>query len=142
MSRPRKPTAELENSGAFEKNPSRALARSNEPANVPDLGNPPTCLSKDEKRIWKECRRIAPWITAADAYALESVCRLVVKMRTGAMKSADYSVLRSLLSALGLTPGDRSKVSVPSDKQPEIDEFAAFMRSAGMPDETVCRDRS
>ena len=126
MPRPRKPTAQLEMSGAFDKNPARGLARANEPRPSGELGNPPSYLSKLEKKIWKDIRKSAPWIKSADAFALEAVCRLTAKMREGNMKAADYSCMRSLLAALGLTPGDRSKVSIAPEKKPEKDgdEFA------------------
>ena len=57
MGRKRKPTAVLEMSGAFKKNPDR---RRNEPESTGPLGSPPESFSKPEVEAWRVLVERAP----------------------------------------------------------------------------------
>lgn len=64
-------------------------------------------------------------LAKSDRSALEIACRLVRKVFHDSINGAELSTLNSLLARLGMTPADRSNVSVP--KQPEEpDEIAAL----------------
>lgn len=125
MARPRTPTNVLELRGAYTKNPQRK--RKAEPKPVAGIGRfteGPTEISE----IWDEvvAQTVPGVMTISDRVALEIVCRLLSDLRT---KPDDISVgkvtaLCNLLGRFGLTPADRSKVTIP-DEKPE-DEWAGF----------------
>jgi hypothetical protein len=126
MSRPRKPTAILEASGAFIKDPQRR--RPYEPRATTPLGSPPERLEAREQEIWYEiAAQLAKGVgTGADRPAFEVLVCLMAMFRheRGKMNTALVSVLISLLGKFGLTPADRSKISVPPDDEPDtLEEF-------------------
>jgi hypothetical protein len=53
MTRPRKPTAVLEQGGAFVKDPQRKRARQNEPKPSGPIGDPPDHLDREEIQAWQ-----------------------------------------------------------------------------------------
>src|SRR5579871_2522191 len=113
MGRPRTPTAVLDAKGAFGKNPDRK--RSAEPTTDQPIGNPPTYLSKDEKKIWKElAKQSLPGVLKySDRASFELLVRLTSTMRSdyANMRVAEKSLFISLCSRFALTPADRSKVN-------------------------------
>ncbi len=157
MARPRKPSAILELNGAFDHNPQRR--RPNEPKESRPLGEPPGRLPVEIRAFWKEIESIVPAgvLKISDRWAVELAARLMYKAVTGPnipailelaktaemdvaeirkliqsqeIGSAELSTLRSLLSALGMTPADRSKLSVPTEKpKNRFAELAAETRS-------------
>ena len=130
MPRPRTPTSILEARGAYVNHPERRADRVNEPQPSGPLGPPPTHLTKEQKKIWKELVKIAPpgVLTNCDRWTVERCVQLVAKMRVGNLMALEGSQLITCLSKLGMTPTDRSKVSViaqptpPAQINPE-DEF-------------------
>ena len=118
----RKPTAVLEMSGALKKNPARGRARANEPQVDGKLGNAPSHLSDDAKKVWGEIRKRCQWVTEADWITVEEVCIMTVRMRQGGMKASDFNTLRSLLSELGMTPVSRSKVQAQAKTEKTVDD--------------------
>lgn len=144
MARPRKPTSVLELSGAFKKDPQRK--RANEPKELRALGDPPDRLPAEAIPFWNELIAIAPRgvLTIADRWAVELAATLMAKatrdcpsveqvvellkydelltddlkklLHRQAISAAELATLRSLLAALGMTPADRSKLSVPTEK--------------------------
>jgi phage terminase small subunit len=127
MPTPRKSTEVLEQSGAFKHDPQRRDARANEPKPVGELGTAPVYMTKEQKKLWKElANQVTPgWLTIAERWAVELAVTLMSKMRDGTIKTAEYTALASLMSKLGLTPSDRSRVSVPKTKD-SAGEWAAF----------------
>ena len=127
MGRNRTPTAVLELTGAFKKHPDRKRARSSEPVGSGPVGDPPKRFDAELRAIWFEITDMIPAgvLAKSDRLALEIACRLVRKVFKDTINGAELSTLNSLLARLGMTPADRSKVSVP--KQPEEqDEIAAL----------------
>jgi phage terminase small subunit len=127
MPTPRKPTAILDASGAFRKNPDR---RRVDPATTGDLGPPPRYFDKTQKKIWKELAEMAPVnvLANADRWCCELACVLMGQLRAGSLSVAQGAQLVSLLSRLGLTPADRSRVGVaPGPKKSDANEFAEFV---------------
>ncbi len=117
MARTRKPTAIHEANRTFEHNPDRGRARENEP--VPDgpIGNPPEYFDEIQKKIWAEVVQQCPFgvLTIADRMIVEIYCSLVGRFRSGeTLKAAEYNLIISILSRMGLTPADRSKINVPT----------------------------
>ena len=118
MPRPRKPTSLLELSGAFQKNPQRR--RPEEPKDGRPLGAAPKRLPEAVRPFWDELVRMVTGsiLTYRDRWAVELAARLMHKAVSPriVISSAELSTLRSLLAALGMTPADRSKLSVPVEK--------------------------
>lgn len=124
MGRRRKTLAEHERNGTFEKHPERKAAFVNEPKPKGPLGDPPKCFTVEGGsseyssnrliEIWEELVSQAPpgVLTGSDRTHLEISCRLLLRIRTGAAKSGDFSRLESLLGKMAMNPADRPKVQV------------------------------
>ena len=114
MSRPRISTAILEARGAFIHNPGRRVARANEPKPTGQLGRPPKHLASDEKKIWRELARIVPpgVLTNSDRWFVEMTVRLMPCLRQRTVTASQIGQLLQCLGRMGLTPADRSRVSV------------------------------
>ena len=123
MARPRKPTAVLELTGAFQKNPQRR--RANEPKPTGSLGEPPVDFDEVLRALWQDLARMVPAgvLTNADRWLVELTCRTMRQVRKGTALAAERNLLLSCLSRMGLTPADRSKIAVPQEKQ-DLDELA------------------
>lgn len=116
MARPRLPTETLELRGAFIKNPQRrpkAAAK-----HKSGLGLPPASLSVEQKSAWREIVRCAiPGVlTKADRLVVENLSGLLVMLRAGTITPPDRSQFLRCLSALGMTPVDRTKLTGQPDK--------------------------
>jgi phage terminase small subunit len=130
MARPRKLTSILELNGAFKHDPKRK--RPNEPKELRALGDPPARLSKKALPFWHELVSIAPAgvLTIADRWAVELAARLMMKATGGRrIPAAELATLRSLLAALGMTPADRSKLSVKTEK-PKANPYTDLAQEA------------
>jgi phage terminase small subunit len=139
----RKPSAVLELSGAYRKNPNRR--RPPEPVSG-DLGNPPERLDAEAVEYWHELVSMVAVgvLQASDRWAVELVARFMAKatrepdyaavmelakraelspretkalIQQQRLSSTELATLRSLMSALGLSPVDRSKLNVLPAKQ-------------------------
>jgi P27 family predicted phage terminase small subunit len=135
MAKPRKPTAILEATGAFDKHPDRR--RGTEPG----FEGEASCPRHLDSEARKEWRRIAPQLrrygllTAVDRSALAAYCAcvsLAIKAQhdiaehgivlTGGRKNPACTVLKDALQQVrqfagefGMTPSSRSKVAMPSE---------------------------
>lgn len=125
MARPRTPTAVLELTGAFQKDPQRR--REGEPVTNGPLGDPPASFTEDLLEIWQELVSLVPAnvLARADRWTVELACRMMALLRQGDFKAAELNILLSCLSRMGLTPADRSKIAVPKQTE-ELDELAAL----------------
>jgi hypothetical protein len=81
--RPRKPTAQLDELGAFDHDPKRAEARKNEPKPNGPVGDPPDYFTPEQRAIWFELIDLtAPGVLAkSDRITVELASRLTHKMR-------------------------------------------------------------
>ena len=113
MARPRKPTRVLELSGAFKQHPERRRAA--EPQPTGPIGEPPARLYTKAIPFWDEIvTQCAPGVlTVADRWAVELASRIMLKVAIGSVKGCELGVLRSLLSSMGMTPADRTRLSIP-----------------------------
>lgn len=120
MPRPRTPLEAAKTLGAHLKDAGRYSGRK-EPK-VDPIGEPPDTLTEYEAQMWAEFVSEIPWLGKSDRTVLEVACRLRARMRTDPEMGVNaLAQLRMCLSAMGATPADRSKVSVPDDE--EEDEF-------------------
>lgn len=125
MSRPRKPTAVLELSGAFKHDPARGEARKHEPRPTEPLGIAPEELEEIEVRCWSELASAATWLTVADRWVVEIAACLMAKKRDSGIGGrhgisvGELAQLNQCLREMGLTPVARSKVSAPTEKKKE-----------------------
>ena len=104
---------------------------------LPQLaGEPPAHLSKVQKEKWSELRRLAPWIAVTDEHLLTSLVEKMTRQKelskqmkksqfvlytdkgyayanplVGMISSLDEDIIK-ILSLLGLTPADRTKLGV------------------------------
>lgn len=125
MARPRTPTNVLELRGAYKKDPQRK--RKNEPkpaAGIGKFSDGPVDLPE----IWDEvvAQTVPGVMTVSDRIALEALCRLIADIRNNPaeLSVGKITAMVSLLGRFGLTPADRSKVTIPEEK-PE-DEWDGF----------------
>lgn len=150
----RKPSALLELNGAYRKNPAR---RRQEPPSAGPLGPPPERMSPEARAYWIELESMAPpgVLQRSDRWAVEVISRLVEKanrvvdpavilelaksaeltpqetkalVRQQSMSSAEWSVLNSLMGRIGLSPADRSRLNVATERP--TNKFSALAEAA------------
>jgi hypothetical protein len=110
MPRARLPAAKAEASGAALKNASRFKNRK-APKKARALGKPYTGMTKAELRYWKEFEADLPWLNAGHRVLLRMACQFAAKMDEGVMGVSAAQALSSILSKLGATPVDETKVA-------------------------------
>ena len=115
----RKPTAQLEAAGAFKANPARA--RLNEPDTGRGVGPAPDWCSAEVRAAWDDIvRDTAPGVwQSSDRVFLEVLSGQVARYRE---EQEGFAVQRmvvflGMLKLAGMTPADRSRVSVPPVKE-------------------------
>jgi hypothetical protein len=132
MGRNRTPTAVLDAKGAFIANPQRQRQAEPTTASSDPLGSPPTRLTKDQKKVWKEiAKRMLPDVVfASNRDAFELMVRLTVRMRAEdhskeetIMTAAEKTLLVSLWSRFAMTPADRSKVQAEKKPESKLSQF-------------------
>ena len=121
MARPRNPTALLELTGAFKKNPQRRKARENEPIADGAIGEIPRGLPPGVRAAWREIVRDCPAgvLTSADRIAVRSAARLLAAENRGDIAVGERAQLHKILGDLGMTPRGRAYVQVaPPPRKP------------------------
>lgn len=116
MARPRKPSNVLELNGAFKRNPARGKARENEPVPNGEIGDPPDHMSANVAACWREIVGFArPGVLCrADRLIVEHAVRILATLRAEQWRGnpALLSRFEVVLGKLGMSPADRSKVSI------------------------------
>lgn len=127
MARPRKPSAILELTGAFKKNPQRKRARASEPVPTGGVGLPPAHFDANLSAIWYEVISMIPAgvPTASDRIIVELTCSLILGLRHHTSERGDKALLKSCLASMGMSPAERSKISIPK-KAEELDDLGAL----------------
>lgn len=121
MAKPRTPTKKAKVSGATLKDPGRYKNRA-EPANPDPIGAPYKGMTPAQVKVWKECAENMPWLNASHRLLLRQVSILAARMETDAEVGVSaMHALSAMLSKLGATPTDESKVSH-SDEDADTDE--------------------
>lgn len=125
--RKRTPTNILQLRGSFRKNPARGRARRDEPVPRYGIGPAPAALTEAQRAAWDEIVDIcAPGVlTCSDRLVMEMAAVLLTRFRTDTeFPITGIGRLQSILSSIGLTPADRSRITVPMGKgRNPFDEF-------------------
>jgi hypothetical protein len=125
MSYPRTPLAKAKSTGQTLKNPKRFKSRK-EPSSRP-LGKPSAVLVDElEVRAWQAFQAEVPWLTEADRATVEAASMMRAKLWGGSRDEKVVGRLLSLLSRMGATPADRSKVYAPPEE--DEDPAAAYLQ--------------
>ena len=126
MARPRKPTAALELSGAFERNPKRAKERKDEPIPLGKIGLPPKSLAAEGAAVWRDMATEGHWLTSADRFMLEIAARYMAYFQEGGNDTKTIGQLITVLNKLGFGPAERSKIKAPGGKEDKPQGFDEF----------------
>jgi hypothetical protein len=126
--RKRKPTALHEVEGTT--NVTRHRDRQHEPRVEAPLGDAPADWKPKGKVLWHEIANSVPRgvATGADRIVFELLVRLVAEVRadSSALTPALASQIRACAACFGMTPSDRSRLSVPLAPRLEEDSAAEF----------------
>lgn len=111
MARPRLPQAKAEASGAAIKNAGRFEGRK-APKRTRPIGEPYARMTEAQKECWRELAGEMPWLHSAHRTLLRLACYHAARLDEG----GDFGVsatqaLSSILSKLGATPVDETKVA-------------------------------
>ena len=125
MPTPRKTIEELRLTGTYQRNKGRYASRLSVGAVLSPIGRPPGHLSTNDKVTWAELVKQAPvgLLTKHDRIVLELVTKMIVRMRTGVMKTSEL-VLNCHSRQLGMTPHGRSKMQLPEPPIPAAEQTA------------------
>lgn len=114
MPNPRVPVAKAHVTGAAVQHPGRHAERK-EPTSRP-LGKAPSFLSEFGIQAWEGFKAELPWLMESDRAVMEICAQvrglLIAGEDVGVTKLSMY---QSMLSKLGATPADRSRVNVADD---------------------------
>lgn len=122
MARPRLPAAKAETSGAAIKNAGRFKDRK-APKGTRPLGEPYLRMTDAQKEAWEEYRAELPWLNSSHRPLLRLACIWTAKMDDAEFGVSATQALSSILSKLGATPVDETKVNHGEDDEGEDDEF-------------------
>jgi hypothetical protein len=75
-------------------------------------------MDDEEKAQWFEFVRDLPWLNSSHRVILRVACRLTVALDGDDFGVSKAQALSSILSKLGATPADESRVSMPQDDEP------------------------
>lgn len=130
MARHRQSSNVLALHGAFKHNPARGRARAAEPRPTAGLGDPPAHLDEAARDAWVElvARAHAGTLCAADAPFLEYAAKVWAQVKASDCVSPALGLrFEQVCAKLGMTPADRSRVSVqkPQGAESKFARFAA-----------------
>lgn len=121
MANPRTPVAKAKATGAAMKNPGRHKTRSDPKSTA--LGDPSPFLDEHGRQAWEGYKRELPWLMEADRSLVEIASSVRGRLLAGEdVGVTALSMLQSILSKMGGSPADRSKVAT-GDDEPKEDEF-------------------
>ena len=117
----RTPALKAAVTGTADRNPQRHRDRK-EPKTNP-LGDPSPFLSPFGVTAWESFKKELPWLAESDRALVEIAAAVRGRLLAGEdVGTTALSMLQSILSKMGATPADRTKVSAPDDEGEE-DEF-------------------
>ena len=126
MARPRLPAAKAEVSGAAIHDPQRFRDRTAAKRTRP-LGEPYLNMSDGEKVVWRELAGDMPWLNSSHRILVRLACHHAARLNEGTEFGVSATqALSSILSKLGATPVDETKVNHPDgeDEDPAEEFFA------------------
>lgn len=106
--------------GKADRSPGRHAGRS-KPKGTRALGGPYKKMNEAEQAQWHEFARDLPWLNSSHRVILRLACKLTVALDEDDVGVNKMQTLSAVLSKLGATPSDESKVSAPEEE--EADEF-------------------
>lgn len=123
MAKPRLPQAKAEASGAALKNPGRFKDRKAPKAKA--LGIPYANMTEAEKEVWQEMAGDMPWLNAGHRVLVRLACYHAARLNEGGEFGVSATqALSSILSKLGATPVDETKVNHgDGDDEDDADKF-------------------
>ena len=127
MARPRIPRAKAAVSGATLKDPQRYRDRGGVAKPRP-VGKPYANMTPAQCAAWNELAGEMPWLNSAHRTLLRMTCYLVARLNNDPEFGVSASqTLSSLLSKLGATPVDESRVNYldPEDEDPDERYFSS-----------------
>ena len=125
MARPRLPEKVASVTGADKRSPGRFKGRS-APV-VRSLGPAPKRFTEEQREIWNEFNEDMPWLGRSDRRVVGLAVMLQNQIDTEKeVPVAVFAQMRMLLSSMGGTPVDRSKVSAPEEES--ADPAAEFLQ--------------
>jgi hypothetical protein len=127
MPRPRTPQAKAEASGANLINPGRFEGRKG-PKRTRPLGEPYVVMTDAQKNAWAEFQAELPWLHSGHRTLVRMACVYVARMDEGELGVQAMNSLSSILSKLGATPADETKVNHADSDEAEPED-AFFGRS-------------
>lgn len=111
MPRQRLPQQKAEVSGSAAHDPSRFKDRK-APKRKRPLGEPYAKMTDGQKLAWAELQSELPWLTSASRTLVRLACMYIARLdEEGEIGVQATSALSSILSKLGATPVDESKVN-------------------------------
>lgn len=111
MARPRLPAAKAKASGAAVHNPARFAGRKAPKASRP-IGEPYAAMTEAQKACWVEMVGDMPWLHSAHRVLLRLACYHAARLDTDPEFGVSATqALSSILSKLGATPVDETKVA-------------------------------
>lgn len=123
MARNRLPADKAAVSGADAKNPQRFRNRA-KPKGTRPIGEPYARMTDLEREYWLEFRQEMPWLNSSHRKLLHMACVLSARIDEEAAPISAIQALSPILSKLGATPVDETKVSYdPGSQEDPADEF-------------------
>ncbi|MBB3639806.1 hypothetical protein [Variovorax atrisoli] len=123
MPRARTPLAKAKAAGAEIIHPERFRDRKG-PKKPRAVGDPYVGMSDKEKKVWAEFRAELPWLTSSHRTLLRLACYWTAKLDEKEFGVSATQALSSILSKLGATPVDETKVNHGDDEDEDpADEF-------------------
>ena len=120
--RPRLPNEVAKVTGAIAKNAGRFKDRAK--PKVLSLGTAPKHYDEVQVEIWDEFNADFPWLGRSDRALVRLAVDLQMMINSGEAAVNVYAQMRLLLSSMGGTPVDRSKVAATDDDDADpMDEF-------------------
>jgi len=121
MPAPRLPVTVADVTGAAARSPGRHANRK-KAKGTRAIGEPYAAMTEAEQAQWHEFVRDLPWLNSSHRVILRMACRLTVAMDGDEFGVSKAQALSSILSKLGATPADESRIAAPTDDEDE-DEF-------------------
>lgn len=109
MARSRTPAAKAEAAGRTLVNPGRFKDRKG-PKNTRPVGRPYAGMKPGEIKYWNELVAELPWLHSGHRVLLRMACQLAARMDGKDFGVSAAQALSSILSKLGATPVDETKV--------------------------------
>lgn len=123
MPRPRLPQAKAEAAGAAIIHPERFKDRKG-PKRTRSVGEPYARMTDEQKTAWAEYQVELPWLTSSHRPLLRLACIWTARMDDAEFGVSATQALSSILSKLGATPVDETKVNHGDDEDEDpADKF-------------------